>query len=74
MKFLKENKIIIIGVAICTILKMSLEDTTIGKYVDISFSVLIALFFLIAIIAIFYFGRKNITFEQTSKNNKKEYR
>ena len=68
MKFLKENKIVIIGVTISAILGMFLEDTKLGKYVDIAFSVLIALFFLIAIIAIFYLGRKNMSFKQTSKN------
>jgi len=47
---------------------MFLEDTKLGKYVDIALSVLIALFFLIAIIAIFYLGRKNMSFKQTSKN------
>lgn len=68
MKFLKENKIVIITVLISTILKLLLEDTNIGKYVDIAFSVLIALIFFIAIIAIFYLGRKNMAFKQTSKN------
>ena len=82
MKFLKENKIVIIGVTISEILGMFLEDTKLGKYVDIAFSVLIALFFLIAIIAIFYLGRKNMSFKQTSKNkllqladeNKKQFK
>ena len=38
MKFLKENKIIIIGVAICTILKMSLEDEFKNKMFPVNLS------------------------------------
>lgn len=81
MKFIKENKEIIIIVAIITILKELLENTPLKKYMDLLFSGLAILLFIAAIVGIIYIWIKNKNHNNSSSNelikliyyNKKKY-